>query len=38
MFGTFDQLYSVFNTVTAGLDAVARAKLFADNAERVYRC
>jgi L-fuconolactonase len=38
MFGTFDQLYSVFSAVTAGLDAESRAKLFADNAERVYRC
>jgi L-fuconolactonase len=38
MFGTFDELYSVFSTVTAGLDATSRAKLFADNAERVYRC
>jgi L-fuconolactonase len=37
MFGTFDLLYSVFSTVTAGLDAESRAKLFADNAERVYR-
>ncbi len=38
MFGTFDQLYSVFDAVTTGLDAASRAKLFADNAERVYRC
>ena len=36
-YGTFDELYSVFNTVTAGLDAGARAKLFGQNAERVYR-
>lgn len=35
--GTFDELYSTFDTITAGLDADARAKLFADNAEQVYR-
>lgn len=35
--GTFDQLYSTFDAVTAGLGDDARAKLFADNAERVYR-
>jgi len=37
MYGTFDQLYEVFNTVTAGLDAESRQKLFAGNAERIYR-
>jgi len=37
MHGTFDDLYHAFSTVTADLDAVARGKLFADNAERVYR-
>ena len=36
--GTFDDLYSTFDALTADLDADARAKLFADNAERVYRC
>ena len=36
--GTFDELYSTFDTLTADLDAGARAKLFAANAERVYRC
>ena len=38
MYGTFDQLYQVFSEVTAGLDGEAREKLFASNAERVYRC
>jgi predicted TIM-barrel fold metal-dependent hydrolase len=38
MYGTFDQLYGVFDEVTAGLDGDSRAKLFAGNAERVYRC
>lgn len=35
--GTFDDLYSTFSTVTAGLDEMERDKLFAANAERVYR-
>jgi L-fuconolactonase len=38
MYGTFDELYGTFNTVTAGLGEEAREKLFAGNAERVYRC
>jgi predicted TIM-barrel fold metal-dependent hydrolase len=38
MFGTFDELYTTFSTVTAGLDSASREKLFAGNAERVYRC
>jgi L-fuconolactonase len=38
MHGTFDELYSAFSTVTAGLDDESRDKLFAANAERVYRC
>ena len=37
-YGTFDELYEVFNTVTAGLDSGSRAKLFAQNAERIYHC
>jgi len=37
MFGTFDELYSTFSEVTAGLDESSRDKLFAANAERVYR-
>ena len=38
MYGTFDQLYTTFSTVTAGLGSEGRGKLFADNAETVYRC
>jgi L-fuconolactonase len=38
MYGTFDDLYDTFSAVTAGLDAASRHKLFAGNAERVYRC
>ena len=36
--GTFDELYTTFAAVTAGLDDASRDKLFAANAERVYRC
>lgn len=36
--GTFDELYSTFVAVAAGLDDESREKLFACNAERVYRC
>ncbi len=36
--GTFDELYSTFATVAAALDDESRDKLFAANAERVYRC
>lgn len=35
--GTFDELYTTFDSLTAGLAVPDRAKLFADNAERVYR-
>jgi predicted TIM-barrel fold metal-dependent hydrolase len=38
MHGTFDELYATFAAVTDGLDDAAREKLFASNAERVYRC
>jgi L-fuconolactonase len=38
MYGTFDELYTAFSAVTAGLDGESRGKLFASNAERVYRC
>jgi len=38
MFGTFDELYGTFSAVTAGLGDSDRDKLFAANAERVYRC
>jgi L-fuconolactonase len=37
MYGTFDELYTAFSSVTAGLDSESRGKLFASNAERVYR-
>ena len=38
MYGTFDDLYATFSAVTAGLDEDSRQKLFATNAESVYRC
>jgi predicted TIM-barrel fold metal-dependent hydrolase len=38
MCGTFDELYTAFSEVTDGVDDESRAKLFAGNAERVYRC
>lgn len=38
MHGTFDDLYSGFDAVTADLGAEARDQLFAANAERLYRC
>ena len=37
MFGTFDELYAVFDAVTAGLDIESRRQLFAGTAERVFR-
>jgi L-fuconolactonase len=37
VYGTFDELYTTFSEVTAGLDEISRAKLFAENAERIYR-
>jgi L-fuconolactonase len=37
VFGTFDELYATFSAVTAGFDSETREKLFAGNAERVYR-
>jgi len=37
MHGTFDDLYETFSTITAGLDDESRDKLFAANAERIYR-
>lgn len=36
--GTFDQLFSAYSDITAGLDDLSRDALFATNAERVYRC
>jgi predicted TIM-barrel fold metal-dependent hydrolase len=38
MHGTFDELYSGYDAVTADLGAADRDKLFAANAERLYRC
>ena len=38
MHGTFDELYTAYSAVTAGLGDEARDKLFAANAERIYRC
>ena len=38
MYGSFDELYGAFSAVTAGADEESRRKLFATNAERVYRC
>jgi predicted TIM-barrel fold metal-dependent hydrolase len=35
--GSFDELYTTFNTVTADLAEAAREKVFAGTAERVYR-
>jgi predicted TIM-barrel fold metal-dependent hydrolase len=37
VYGTFDELYTTFSELTAGLDETARDKLFAANAERIYR-
>ena len=37
MHGSFDDLYETFSTITAGLDDESRDKLFATNAERIYR-
>jgi predicted TIM-barrel fold metal-dependent hydrolase len=35
--GTYDELFSLYDRVTAHRDDAARARLFADNAERFYR-
>jgi predicted TIM-barrel fold metal-dependent hydrolase len=35
--GSFDDLYESFSAVTSGLDDASRDKLFAANAERIYR-
>ncbi len=37
MYGTFDELYATFSAVTDGFGGDSRKKLFASNAERVYR-
>lgn len=36
-FGTFAELYETYSNVTAGLDKESRDRLFAANAERVFR-
>jgi predicted TIM-barrel fold metal-dependent hydrolase len=36
--GTFDDLYSAFDTLTAVTGDAARQRMFASNAERLYRC
>jgi L-fuconolactonase len=38
MHGTLDELYTAYSAVTSGVGADARDKLFAANAERIYRC
>jgi L-fuconolactonase len=38
MHGTFDELYGTYSSLTDALDETERDKLFAANAERVYRC
>lgn len=38
MHGTLDELWSTYSDVTAGLEEKDRDKLFAANAERIYRC
>jgi L-fuconolactonase len=38
LFGSFDQLYGVYDEITTGLSREERDRLFATNAERVYRC
>jgi L-fuconolactonase len=35
--GSFDDLYTSFDTITSGLDAASREALFAGTAERIYR-
>jgi L-fuconolactonase len=37
MYGSFDDLYSTFDTVTSGLDSESRDALFAGTAARIYR-
>ncbi len=36
MHGTFDELYSAYDAVTAGLDDASRDQLFAATAARTY--
>lgn len=37
VYGSFNDLYTAFNAITASLDDVSRDKLFAGTAERIYR-
>jgi L-fuconolactonase len=37
MHGSLDELWSVYDELARGFDEADRDKLFADNAERVYR-
>jgi L-fuconolactonase len=36
--GSFDDLYSTYSELTADLDGPSRERLFASNAEQLYRC
>ena len=36
--GSLDELFSAYSAITARLDIASRDKLFAANAERIYRC
>lgn len=38
MHGTFDDLYTCYSAISSSLGDDARDKLFAANAERIYRC
>jgi predicted TIM-barrel fold metal-dependent hydrolase len=38
MHGSFDDLYSTYDALTADLDEATRDRLFAGNAERIYGC
>jgi predicted TIM-barrel fold metal-dependent hydrolase len=38
MHGSFDELFTAYSAVTAGLGVAAQDRLFAVNAEIVYRC
>jgi predicted TIM-barrel fold metal-dependent hydrolase len=35
--GSFDDLYTTFDTIAGGLDDASREALFAGTAERIYR-
>ena len=38
MHGTLGQLWGAYSSITASLSTDQREKLFAANAERIYRC